>query len=86
MQMTGNSFITAVVAGVLLAGPVVAQGKKSPKGEDSKASMAKVREDLVAATKQYKESLEKVLPYDEAKLKTATESFEKRKSVVYVSP
>jgi len=82
LPMTRNSFITAVVAGVLLAGLVVAQGKKGPKGEDSKASMTKVREDLVAATKQYKESLEKVLPYDEAKVKTASESFEKRKSLL----
>jgi len=80
--MIRNSFILVVVGGLLLAGTASAQGKKTPKAEDSKTSMAKVREDLVSATKQYKESLEKVLPYDEAKVKTAGESFEKRKSLL----
>jgi hypothetical protein len=85
--MIRNSFIPAVVAGLLLAGLASPQNKKTQKGEDSKASIskagiAKVREDLVSATKQYKESLEKVLPYDEAKVKIASESFEKRKSLL----
>jgi hypothetical protein len=56
--------------------------KKDPKSDKAGTNMARVREDLVTATKQYKESLEKLLPYEEQTVKSATDTLEKRKSLL----
>jgi hypothetical protein len=58
-----------------------AQAAKSQKDDKPSSNMAKVREDLVSATKQYKESLEKLVPFEEARIKTAGDTLEKRKSL-----
>jgi hypothetical protein len=80
--MSRISFIAAVVVvlSLLAAGP--AQTKKDQKPENPGTNMAKVRADLVTATKQYKESLEKLLPYEEQTVKSATDTLEKRKSLL----
>ena len=56
--------------------------KKDPKSDKAGTNMARAREDLVTATKQYKESLEKLLPYQEQTVKSATDTLEKRKSLL----
>jgi len=55
---------------------------KAPKDEKPASGLVKAREDLVTATKNYKESLEKLLPYEQEKVKTATETVEKRKGLL----
>lgn len=80
--MIRTSFIAAVFIVLSLLGSAPGQAKKDQKSETPGTSMAKVREDLVTATKQYKESLEKLLPYEEQKVKSDTDTLEKRKSLL----
>jgi hypothetical protein len=46
------------------------------------SQMAQAKADLVAAAKNYKDSLEKLLVFQEADVKTATETLEKRKALL----
>lgn len=75
-------FILAVIVVFSLLAAAAGQSKKDKKGDAPGTSMAKVREDLVTATKQYKESLEKLLPYEDQRVKNATDTLEKRKSLL----
>jgi len=91
--MSGFRYIAAVFVVLSFLAPAPGQSKKDQttkesqakndqKSENTEPSISKVREDLVAATKQYKESLEKLLPFEQERLKTATETVEKRRSLL----
>jgi hypothetical protein len=80
--MSRISFIAAGVVVLSLVAAVHSQTKKDQKTENPGTSMAKVRADLVSSTKQYKESLEKLLPYEEQAVKSATDTLAKRKSLL----
>ncbi|MEK6300429.1 MAG: hypothetical protein AABO41_06875 [Acidobacteriota bacterium] len=79
-----------ILAGLIVAilsamGDASAQAKKKP-APDSKTTLAKrvaqARADLVAASKGYKASLEKVLPFEEDERKSAAEEVERRKQLI----
>ena len=80
--MIRNTSMTVVLVMLSLLGSASAQHKKRPKDEKPATGMAKAREDLVTATKNYKESLEKLIPYEQERVKTATETVEKRKGLL----
>jgi len=68
-------------------GDASAQRKKKPAPAPSPNTtlagrVAQARADLVAASKAYKESLEKVLPFEEDERKTSAEEVERRKQLV----
>ena len=66
-------------------GDASAQSKKKP-APSSKATLAnrvaETRADLVTASKVYKASLEKLLPFEEAELKNEADELERRKPLV----
>lgn len=78
--------LASLMAVVLFAvGDGSAQGKKksAPNSNTSLAArVAQARADLVKASKEYKASLEKVLPFEEAERKSAAEEVERRKQLV----
>jgi len=80
------SSIAAVFVVLSLVAGAPAQRKKSKSVAQPETKpetgMSKAREDLVTATKQYKESLEKLLPFEQDRVKTATETVEKRRSLL----
>jgi len=81
--MIRNSLIPVVSVILSLSGMAGAQRRSKTKQEEKPAtSMSKAREDLVTATKDYKESLEKLLPYEEQNLKLATDRLEKLNSLL----
>ncbi|MFY9611611.1 MAG: hypothetical protein WAU45_23735 [Blastocatellia bacterium] len=85
--MTKTYFrITAILLALLCAGGVAsAQSKKKP-APGSKTTLAnrlaETRADLVTASKAYKTSLEKLLPFEEDERKRAAEQVEVRKQLV----
>jgi len=58
------------------------KGEKPPKSDKPATAMSKAREDLVAATKNYKESLEKLIPFEQDKVKTASETVQRRRELL----
>jgi len=59
--------------------------KKTPRKSQPTAldnRVAKAKADLVAAAKDYKESLQKLLAFEEDDVKSATEKLEKRKALL----
>jgi len=66
-------------------GDVSAQRKKKPTpapNAELAKRVAQARADLIAASKAYKESLEKVLPFEQDERKSAAEEVERRKQLV----
>src|SRR5690349_16523755 len=61
-----------------------AQTKKTGTGRRKQESeqLTKTRENLVTATKEYKASLEKLLPFEETNAKNAADLVEKRKGLL----
>jgi multidrug resistance efflux pump len=63
-------------------GDASAQGKKKPNSNTTLANrVAQARADLIAASKEYKASLEKLLLFEEEELKRTEEEFERRKQL-----
>lgn len=86
--LCGKPLVALALAVLLLmvsASVAEAQKRKkpprSPQNEIA-ARVAKAKDDVVAAARSYKESLEKLLVYQEDDVKTATETVEKRKALV----
>ncbi|MFL6273978.1 MAG: hypothetical protein ACJ74G_02125 [Blastocatellia bacterium] len=75
----------ALTCALLLASEVEAQKRKkkprNPPGELAQR-VAKAKDEVVAAAQNYKESLEKLLIFQEGDVKTASEIVEKRKTLV----
>lgn len=83
-----TSFAVAVLSLTLLFGNLDVQAQKRKKKpahnppSEAAQRVAKAKEDVVAAAQAYKESLEKLLVFQEGDVKTATETVEKRKALV----
>ena len=78
-------FLTFVLIAICSTSLAQSKKKKSPVRKapptlNSQVSQAKA--DLVAAAKNYKDSLQKLLVFQEADVKTATETLEKRKALL----
>ena len=69
---------------LLIAVQVEAQSKKSDAGRRKQASeqLTETHKNLVTATKEYKASLEKLLPFEEANAMNAADLVEKRKGLL----
>ncbi|HYV06823.1 MAG TPA: hypothetical protein VFB82_19665 [Blastocatellia bacterium] len=78
--------IGGLTLAVLCAGgDAFAQAKKKPAPNQKTtlaSRVAQARADLVAASKDYKASLEKVLPFEESERKSAAEEVERRKQLI----
>ena len=81
-------FALVVLSFTLLFSSLDAQAQKRKKKpatnppSEAARRVVKAKEDVVAAAQAYKESLEKLLVFQEGDVKTATETVEKRKALV----
>jgi len=78
--------VTVMILALLCAvGDASAQAKKKP-APNQKTTLAtrvaQARSDLIAASKEYKASLEKVLPFEEDERKKAAEEVDRRKQLI----
>jgi hypothetical protein len=58
------------------------RSKKQPVQAQEPDTLAKARADLISASKDYKASLEKLITFEEQNVKSAQDSFEKRKQLL----
>ena len=84
----GAPFAICILLFTLLFSSFAAQAQKPKKKPARKpptglaAQVAKAKEDVIAAAQAYKESLVKLLVFQEGDVKTATETVERRKALV----
>ncbi|HXG64958.1 MAG TPA: hypothetical protein VNO70_07605 [Blastocatellia bacterium] len=80
--MTSRTIFSVIGFIILLLAPATTFGKETVSKQDkSTAALPKPAADLVSATNQYKSGLAELLPLYEQALKTATETYEKRKEL-----
>jgi hypothetical protein len=87
-RLIGLSLAVTLLASPVMAGPQPAnlfqhsKSKKQSIDSQSDDALAKAKADLISASKDYKASLEKLITFNEENVKSAQQTFDKRKQLL----